>query len=140
MLPLIPIIGLVGTILDKLIPDKDAAAKAKAELTNLMATQELQVQLAQIGVNAEQAKNPNWFVAGPRPFVMWVCGFSFAWAFIILPFLLFVVYTFGDTEMVKQVSALPKLDLALMTPVLLGLLGLSGMRSYEKRTGSENNR
>jgi len=139
-LPLIPIIGLVGSILDKLIPDKDAADKAKAELSTLMATQELQVQLAQIGVNAEGAKHPSIFIAGWRPFIGWTCGFAFAYTYIVLPLLLFFVYTFGDADMVKQVSALPQLEITMMLGVLGGMLGLGGMRSWEKRTGTEGNR
>ena len=139
-LPLIPIIGLVGTVLDKLIPDKDAAEKAKSELTALLATQELQIALAQIEANTVEAKHTSIFVAGWRPFVGWACGFAFVYAYIALPLALFSVYTFGDAEQVRQISALPELDLAMMLPVLLGMLGLGGMRSFEKRTGTEGNR
>lgn len=139
-LPLIPIIGLVGTVLDKLIPDKDAAAKAKAELTTLMATQELQVALAQIEANAQEARHPSLLVAGWRPWIGWTCGVAFAYAYVLQPFLLYLTVTFGTAETVKQIAALPALDLAMMMPVLMGMLGLAGMRSVEKVKGAEGNR
>ena len=139
-LPLIPIITLVGTVLDKLIPDKDAANKAKAELETLLATQELQVQLAQIQTNMAEAQSPHLWTSGWRPFIGWACGFSFVYAFLIQPLLMFGVFTWGDAELVKQVASLPKLDLATMMPVLLGMLGLGVFRTVEKVKGAEGNR
>jgi len=138
--PLIPIIGLVGTILDKLIPDKDAANKAKAELETLLATQELQVQLAQIQTNMAEAQSPHLWTSGWRPYIGWACGTAFVYAFIVKPMLMFAVFTWGDAETAKQVAALPELDLATMMPVLLGMLGLGGLRTWEKVKGAEGNR
>lgn len=139
-LPLIPIIGLVGSILDKLIPDKDAAAKAKAELETLLATQELQVQLAQIQTNIEEAKSPHLWTSGWRPYIGWACGTAFVYAYIVQPILMFLVHAYGNADMVRQVALMPSLDLATMLPVLLGMLGLGVYRTAEKIKGAEGNR
>lgn len=138
--PILPVIGLVGSILDKVIPDRDAAEKAKQQMTLLMANQEFQTQLAQIQVNMEEAKTGNWFTSGWRPFIGWTCGLSFAYAYLILPFLKFGVYYYGTAEIVKQVATLPDLDLATMLPVLFGMLGLGAYRSVEKIRNAEKNR
>ena len=137
--PLIPIIGLISGILDKVIPDKGAAEKAKQELSLLLANQEFQTQLAQINTNLEEAKSPNWWVAGWRPCVGWVCALTFAYTYLILPLLNYAVYTFGTAEMIGNVAKLPPLDLDMMLPILLGMLGLGGMRSYEKARNSSGN-
>lgn len=131
-LPIIPIIGLIGSVLDKLIPDKDAAAKAKAEMGLLLATQEFQTQLAQIEVNLADARSGKWWQAGWRPFLGWTCGFAFAYTYIFQPFAMFLAFTFGDAEQVKQISGLPALDVGMMMPILLGMLGLGAYRTHEK--------
>jgi len=138
--PIAALIPVVGNLLDKLIPDKDAAEKAKNELSTLLTTQEFQIQLAQIQVNMEEAKSTNWFVAGWRPYIGWACGLAFTYTYILLPFLLFFVYTFGTATMVSQVSKLPALDLAMMLPVLFGMLGLGKFRTDEKIKNAEKNR
>ena len=139
-IPLVPIIGLVGSILDKIIPDRDAAEKAKQQMALLMANQEFQTQLAQLEVNRAEAASGNLLTAGWRPFVGWTCGFAFAYAYVFKPMLFFAIYTYGDAETVKQISALPELDLATMLPVLFGMLGLGAYRSFEKRHNAEGNR
>jgi hypothetical protein len=95
----------------------------------------IKVDLAQIGVNNEQAKSTNWFVAGPRPYIMWVCGTGFAYATILEPvarFVAQVMFSYG--------GAFPEIDTQLTLQVMLGLLGLSGMRSFEKARDVEGNR
>src|SRR4030065_1356543 len=82
---LAPIFGLVGTVIDRRIPDKAAAKKAKREMRAALQAQEFQIQIEQIRVNAEEAKSTNWFVAGGRPAIMWICGFALAYAAVIEP-------------------------------------------------------
>ena len=131
--------GLFNTI-DRVIPDKDAAQKAKDALASSESIQEFKILLGQLEVNVREAMHPSIFVAGWRPWIGWVCGMAFAYTYLLLPFMLFLVFTFGNAEMVKQVAALPELDIMTMMPVLLGMLGLSGMRTTEKIKGAEGNR
>ncbi|MDE2106878.1 MAG: hypothetical protein KGL39_57215 [Patescibacteria group bacterium] len=69
------------------------------------------------------------FISGGRPFLIWVCGASFAWVYCLQPIAEFVLAARGHP------MTLPIPDMTQMMPVLLGLLGLGGMRTYEKMTG-----
>ena len=64
---------------------------------------------------------------------MWVCAAAFAWAFVLEPIATFTLAAAG------RPFVLPKLDMSEMMPVLMGMLGLSGLRSYEKTQGVQNN-
>ena len=126
MAPLIVsgLFSVAENLISRFFPDPEKAAAAKLDLAKL-----------QVSTNIEEAKSTNWFVSGWRPFVGWVCGSAFAYNYIFLPFLLFFVYTFGTYEMVTQVTALPKIDIAAMMPILLGMLGLGYLRTDEKKVG-----
>lgn len=135
-----PLLDIAGKIFDRVIPDKAAAEKAKAEFAATAQTEDFQLMLAQIQTNAAEAASPNWFVAGWRPFVGWVCGVALAYTYVLLPLLQFVVFTWGSAETVGQFSKLPKLELADLLPILLGMLGLAGYRTIEKARGVEDRR
>lgn len=85
---------------------------------------------AQVSLNAIEAKHRSIFVAGWRPFTGWVCGFSLAYQYLLNPILAWIVTITMDTPIYP-----PSIDMAVMIPVLLGMLGLGGMRSYEKKSG-----
>ena len=88
------------------------------------------IDLAQIGVNTEEAKSTSWFVAGGRPFILWVCGLALAYASLIEPISRFVAkVAFGYT------GEFPVIDTDLTMQVLFGLLGLGGLRTFEKIKG-----
>ena len=92
-----------------------------------MAENGIKLDLAQIGVNTEEAKSANLFVAGWRPFIGWTCGAGMAYAAIVLPVMEFIAKVgFG------YAGDFPKVDWAILGQVLLGILGLGGMRTYEK--------
>ena len=135
-----PLLDMAGKVLDRVIPDKAAAERAKLELAAIAQTQEFQLALEQIRVNVEEAKHPSIFIAGWRPFIGWTCGFAFVYSYLLLPFLMFLAYLFGSPETIAQLTKLPTLDLGAMLPVLLGMLGLAGMRTAEKVKGAEGNR
>ena len=136
MNPLIaPIFGLVGTVIDRLIPDKAAAEKAKLEMAAALQAQEFQIQIEQIRVNAEEAKSTNWFVAGGRPAIMWVCGFALAYAAVIEPIGRFMAKVWFGYE-----GEFPVIDTDLTMQVLFGILGLGAFRAAEKIKGAEGNR
>jgi len=83
----------------------------------------------QMDINKIEAANPTLFVSGWRPFVGWVCGSACAWNWIGLPIVLFFTAAFG-----KKLEIAPA-DLSQMWPVLLGLLGMTAFRTYEKTQG-----
>jgi len=90
----------------------------------------IKVDLAQIEVNAEEAKSANLFVSGWRPFVGWICGSALAYAAIIEPSARFIAQVgFAYT------GEFPAIDTTLTMQVLLGMLGMAGMRTYEKKQG-----
>lgn len=125
-------------IVDKIFPDKTEAEKAKLRMFELQAAGELKqvendfnLAVQQIAVNIEEAKSDKWWKAGWRPFIGWVCGFAFAYYYVIQPFLVWIVQTAG------YVSSMPVLDMGELTTLLFGLLGLGAMRTYEKTKGSK---
>lgn len=126
------LIEMAGKIFDRVIPDKAAADRAKQEFAAVAQSQEYQIILSQLAINAEEAKSGNWFISGWRPFIGWICGIALAYNYIMLPFLQFGVYLMGSSEVVKQFSRAPKLDLSDLMPILVALLGLAGYRTIEK--------
>ncbi len=121
------IFGAIGAILpliEKLIPDKDAREKATAELNRLDQAGELQVMLAQIAANQSEGRHASMFVAGWRPMVGWICALALANNFLVLPY----------------VDAVQPLDMAVMMPILMGMLGLGTMRTWERLSGKDRQR
>ena len=112
-------------VLDKFIPDPAEKAKAEGELRGaLLAWDQMQAS-----VNAEEAKSASVFVAGWRPFVGWTCGASFALNVVILPMMNFVIVANGG-----QAVVIP-MDTNLIMSTLFGMLGLGGLRTFEKIKG-----
>ena len=121
------IFGAIGALLpliEKLIPDKDAREKATAELNRLDQAGELQVMLAQIAANRAEGRHASMFVAGWRPMVGWICAVALANNFLIVPY----------------VEAVQPLDMGVMMPILMGMLGLGGMRTWERLSGKDRQR
>ena len=109
-------------ILGMFFPDKTQEERDK--MAAIMAMDQQQTD-----TNKTEASSPSVFVAGWRPFVGWVCGSGFGVQFVIGPLVEWVAALFGHP--VK----FPQMDLGTMMPMLLGMLGLGGMRSYEKVQG-----
>lgn len=117
------LIGPIAGLLEKVIPDLDKRKELAHEIATLAERQAHDQILAQIQVNKQEAAHKSLFVAGWRPSVGWVCCTALAANYILFPLL-----GAADIEVVT-------LDLATMLPILLGMLGLGGMRTYEKRNG-----
>lgn len=132
---LAPIFGLIGTVIDRVVPDKVAAEKAKLEMAAALQAQEFQVQIEQIKVNAEEAKSTSWFVAGARPFIMWTCGAALAYVSVLEPVLRFVAKVLLGYD-----GDFPVIDTEITMQVLFGILGLGAARTWEKVKGAEGNR
>ena len=113
------LIGPATDLAGKFIQDKDVAAKMAHELATLADKQAQEAMLAQIEVNKAEAAG-NWFQASWRPLCGYVCVLGLAVNFLISP----IAAGFG--------FMVPQADMSVMMPVLTGMLGLAGMRSYEK--------
>ena len=124
------LIGPVTGLLDKFIEDKDQKNALAHEIATLAQKQAHEAQLAQVEVNKQEAQHRSIFVAGWRPFVGWVCGISLAYHFIAVPFILFATAIAGI-----EIPELPSFNMETLTTVLLGMLGLGGLRSFEKYKG-----
>ena len=118
-----------GKVIDRLWPDPAQRDAAKLELFKLQQNGELQLLAGQMAINAEEAKSTSIFVAGWRPFIGWVCGAAFAWNWIGLKIALCIANYYG-----KELNLTPA-DMAEMLPVLLGMLGIGGLRTMEKIKG-----
>lgn len=140
MFPLLDILSpVISKVLD-FIPDPKAKAEALAKAQEAAAEHQEKIisaflasDQAQAAVNAEEAKNSNLFVSGWRPFLGWVFGSAFAWVFSIQPVLAFILKAIGHPV------DLPTIDLSQMTPLVTGMLGLAGMRTYEKIQNAQGN-
>jgi hypothetical protein len=119
------IVGITGKILDKFVEDKDQRAKMLHELD--MSVQESNI--AQIYVNMEQAKHPSIFVAGARPAIMWIAALGLFWSFFLAPVLNWIMVVSGTDV------PLPEIETEGLLTLTLALLGLGGMRSFEKSKG-----
>lgn len=124
-------------VIDKIFPDKDAADKAKIEMLKLQqegAFKELEMQFeaakAQIDVNKVEAASSNLFVSGWRPAVGWVCVSAYAFNYIVMPIANWLV-KFGDLA----APAIVAFDTGELTTLLFGMLGIGGMRTFEKIKG-----
>jgi hypothetical protein len=114
--------GLINTAINKIWPDKSEAEKQQ------LAAAVMVVQ-GQIDTNKVEAANPSVFVSGWRPFIGWVCGAACAWNWIGLPIAAMALKVY-QIEM-----PLSPANLSEMLPVLMGMLGLGGLRTIEKIKG-----
>jgi hypothetical protein len=116
------LIAPVTGLLDKFIQDKDQKAKLAHDIATMSEKHAQQIALAQIEVNKAEAKG-NWFQSSWRPATAWVCVLGFAVNFLISP----LAAPFG--------FVVPQADTSTMLPVLMGMLGLGGLRTMERVKG-----
>lgn len=113
---------LASSVINKIWPDKSEAEKQQ------LAAAVMVVQ-GQLDINKVEAASPSVFVSGWRPFIGWVCGVACAWNWIGLKMALFVAAYLGHPLDMQPA------DVSEMMPVLLGMLGLGGLRTVEKLRG-----
>ena len=123
------VIGVAGKVLDKFVEEKDLKTKLSHELKS----QIVSLDLAQAQTNLEQAKHPSIFVAGARPAIMWICAFGLGWQFVFQPVAVWGIAVSGIDVV------LPIIETEGLMSLTLALLGLGGMRSFEKSKGIQRN-
>ena len=109
----------VSKIIEKAVPDIDLQRKLAQELSTLAEKQAHEQAMAQIKVLQEDAKG-NWFQSSWRPLIGWICGVSLAVNYLVSP----ICAGFG--------IIIPQADMSVMMPLLFGMLGIAGMRSFDK--------
>ena len=124
---LLSLIGPATKLIDKFIEDKDAKNKLAHEIATMAEKHAQELAKGQLAINKEEAKSSNIFVAGWRPFIGWSCGFALVWHFIAAPFIIFFAALFGAT-----LPPLPEFVMGSLMTVLMGMLGLGGLRTFEK--------
>ena len=127
--PVTALLDIGSKVIERIFPDPAQAASAKLELLKLQQSGELAIMAAQTDINKVEAGSASLFVSGWRPAMGWVCGAACAWNWIGLP-------------MVKVALGLLAIKLELapanlteMLPILMGMLGLGGLRTLEKVNG-----
>ena len=115
-------IDLATTVISKIWPDKSAAEAQQLAVA-------VQLVQSQMDVNKVEAANPSVFVSGWRPAIGWICGMGCAWNWVGLP-----IAKLG-LDIAGHPISLSSADLGEMMPILLGMLGLGGLRTLEKING-----
>lgn len=130
------IIPLIGTVLDKILPDPQAQADAKLKLLELAQQGELAVldaetkmALGQMEINKAEA-GTDLFRGGWRPATGWACVFGLVYQFLLQPLVPWFVAVAG-----YSVPPLPPIDNETLMVLLTGMLGLGGLRTFERIKG-----
>lgn len=124
------LIGPVTGLLDKVIEDKDQKNALAHEIATMAEKQAHEAAMAQVEVNKAEAQHKSIFVSGWRPFIGWTCGVALCYHFVANPVILFAVAAAGLT-----IPPLPEFDMSSLMTVLMGMLGLGGLRTFEKTKG-----
>ena len=130
------LLGSVATIIGKFKANPDIAAKASADIAVAEAAlrqaeldYETKLALAQVEINKIEAASTNWFTSNWRPAVGWICAAGFFYATVGYPLLCWISINYGW-------KPAPQIDPTILLSVLFGMLGIGGMRSYDKMKGT----
>jgi len=118
------LVGPITGLLDKFIEDKDQKAQLAHDLATMSQRHTQEQILAQLEIAKQDAKG-NWFQSSWRPLIGWICGLSLGINYMISP----IAAGFGIT--------IPQADMSVMMPLLFGMLGIAGMRSYDKKQATD---
>lgn len=123
------LVPALGTLVDRLIPDRATAERAKADMEAALVKASNEAAMAQVEVNKIEAGHGSVFVAGWRPAIGWVCAAALAWAFIVAPVATWALAVLGVRE------SLPPIMTDNLFELVLAMLGLGGLRTFEKLRG-----
>ena len=124
--PLSALLDIGGKVIDRVWPDPEKAAAAKLELFKMQQSGELAAMAGQMEINKVEAASSSLFVSGWRPSIGWICGAGFAVQFVIGPL------AEWSAALAGHPVKFPQMDTGTMMPLLLGMLGLGGLRTAEK--------
>jgi len=127
--PITAIVTVGSQLITRLFPDPAQAAAANLELTKMQMSGELAQITGQLDINKVEAASTSVFVSGWRPFVGWVCGLGLGYVAIVEPIARFIATIVGYG------GNFPVIDTTITMQVLMGMLGLAGMRSFDKKNG-----
>lgn len=122
---MVPIVDEALKLINKYVPDPTERAKAESELRSNL----FQWDLSQNQVNAVEASNTSLFVSGWRPFIGWICGSALFYQYLLTPIVMWLAPAFGYFP-----PQPPKLDDSLWQ-LMFGILGMAGLRTYERLKG-----
>jgi len=130
MIPVLSaILPLVGEVIDRVVPDKNGNAKAKREIEQTLATAAMKGQLGQLEINKIEAGHRSIWVAGWRPCCGWICASALGFHFILAPIVQWAGSLWGFN------LPLPNFNMDALLYVLGSLLGIAGLRTFEKHKG-----
>ena len=124
-----PVIGIIGDVLDKVIPDNNAKQKAKADIEKALVDNASKINLAQAETNKIEAGHRSIWVAGWRPCLGWIAALGFGWMFVLQPIAQWIMLLTGHAV------PLPDFQTDALIELTFAMLGLAGLRTYEKQKG-----
>lgn len=128
---LIPqLLPILSNVVDKTIPDKAQKSIAMLELEKALVDNADKINLETIKTNQIEAGHKSIWVAGWRPAIGWSCSLGIAWLFIGHPVATWVAQMLGHTGMV-----MPTIDTEILLELTLAMLGMAGLRTFEKIKG-----
>lgn len=130
MIPILSaILPVAETVIARLVPDKNAKSKAMREMEKALVDAHAKGMLGQLEINKVEAGHRSIFVAGWRPMCGWICAAALGFHFIVAPVVQWAG-TIGGWHL-----PIPEFDMSSLMTILLGMLGIGGMRSFEKFKG-----
>ncbi len=131
MLPIInTLLPMVGEVLDRVVPDKNLNAKTKSEIEKMLIANAAQINVEQIKTNQIEAGHRSVWTSGWRPSLGWACSAGFAYTFILQPILQWILVLVGND------TILPSINTDILLELVFAMLGLAGLRSYDKMKGT----
>jgi hypothetical protein len=132
MNPLIlgPLLEMGKNLLDRVIPDTEKRREAEMEFIKMAADGELKQVIGQLEINAKEAAHPSVFVAGWRPAFGWVGATAFAYSTVLQP-----LFSWIGMNALQWTSGAPTIESDLLWVVITGMLGIGGLRTFEKKSG-----
>ena len=121
------LVGPVTGLLDKFIEDKDQKAALAHEIATMSEKHAHEALKGQLEINKVEAAHHSVFVSGWRPCIGWVCALGLFYNVILAN----IIGIWVDV---------PEVDTTLLVPVMMGMLGIGAMRSYEKVKGVSRER
>lgn len=132
------ILSIGEKLIDKLIPDPKQKADALLKLKELEQNGDLQAIAGQVEINKIEAASSNVFIAGWRPFVGWVCGAGLGMAYVLGPLVQWIAAITAWLHGLPWTP--PVVDMTTLSPILMAMLGMAGLRTFEKFKNVEGNR